>query len=605
MASRLVHRGPDQEGFYLGEGTGLGIRRLSIVDLKGGSQPLQDEQGRYHLVYNGEIYNHRELRRELKERGHRFASRCDGEVIVHLYEEEGPRCLERLNGMFALALWDRKARRLLLARDRIGIKPLHYWEAPGRLVFASELKALLAHPEVPRVLDRAALDRYLSFEYVPAPDTIFAGVHKLPPAHYLVWEEGRSRRHRYWSVEYLPDPSRSRRDWEEALLEELRASVRRRLMSDVPLGAFLSGGLDSSTVVALMAEEAAGPVKTFCIGFDEASFDESGHARRVAQHLGTRHHEQILSPQQVLQLIPSVWEFLDEPLGDASIIPTLLLARFAREHVKVSLSGDGGDELLAGYPTYAAAHLAEALRRAPAPVRTALRAAAARLPVSTANWSFDFRLKRFAERLLYPPEERNLLWVGSFSPEEKGRIYGPELRGISPASTFAPLERLERKGHLTNRLLYLDLHFYLADDLLVKLDRASMAASLEARVPFLDHRLVELLARVPPELKLQGLRTKALLRSAMRGRLPAGILRRPKKGFGIPVARWLKGPLRPWIEDLLSQEEMARDGLFEPAGVQALLQEHLAGKRDHRKLLWTLASFVMWRRRWLGCPSIG
>lgn len=597
MTGTLVHRGPDEAGFHLDGEVGLGIRRLSIVDVEGGHQPLSSEDGQVVVVFNGEIYNHAELREGLLQRGHRLATASDGEVLVHLYEEEGESLLDRLNGMFGLALWDARRRRLLLARDRIGIKPLYYWTDGRQLAFGSELRALLRHPGVPRDLDLDALDQYLTFEYVPAPRSIFAGIRKLPPAHFLTWDAGGLEVRRYWSVEYRPERGVPAREWEERLIAALRTSVRRRLMADVPLGAFLSGGIDSSTIVALMAQEATGAVKTFSIGFLEGSFDESEPARRVATLLGTRHHEQILSADRCLELVPRLPEVLDEPLGDASIVPTWLLCQSARREVTVALSGEGGDELLAGYPTYAAAHLAEALRRIPRPLLRAGQAAAGRLPVSTRNWSLDFRIKRFLGRAEDPPEQRNVLWVGSFSPEEKADLYGPAMQGRT--ATFEPLAPLLRPGlDLTNRLLFADLHLYLADDLLTKVDRASMAVSLEARVPFLDHQVVELMARVPPELKLRGMTTKHLLKQATRHLLPADIRLRPKKGFGIPVADWLKGPLRPWLEDLVRPEEVARDGLFRPEGVRRLVDEHMAGRADHRKLLWTLAQFLQWRRAW-------
>lgn len=591
MTRTLVHRGPDDEGFLLDGDVGLGMRRLSIVDVAGGHQPLRNEDGSVAAIFNGELYNHAELRRELP--GHVLASGSDGEILPHLYEEHGEALVRRLNGMFGIAIWDARRRRLVLLRDRLGIKPLYYWTDGRRLVFGSELRAVMAHPLVPRELDREALDRYLTFEYVPAPRTILRGVRKLPPAHMLVHDAQGVRVERYWSVDYRPERGVAPQEWEERFLAELRASVRRRLMADVPLGAFLSGGLDSSTVVALMAE--AGPVSTFSIGFLEESFDESPHARRVASLLGTRHHEEILSADRCLDLVPRLPEVLDEPLGDASIVPTWLLSQFARRHVKVALSGEGGDELLAGYPTYAGAHVAERFRRVPGPLRAGARALVDRLPVSTRNWSFDFKAKRFLGRLDYSPEQRNVLWVGSFSPAEKAALYGPGMLDLP--DTFADLPEHPELG-LTNRLLYLDLHHYLPDDLLTKVDRASMAVSLEARVPFLDHHVVELLARVPPELKLKGMTTKHLLKQATRKLLPADIRLRPKKGFGIPVAEWLKGPLRDWLEDLVL--DAGRDDLFRPEAVRALVRDHMEGRADHRKLLWTLAIFLQWRRAWLG-----
>ncbi len=598
MTQVLFHRGPDQAGLHLDGGLGLGVRRLAILDLPGGRQPFFSEDGRVVAVFNGEIFNHAELREGLLRRGHRLEGASDGEVLVHLYEEAPDSFLERLEGMFALAVWDARRARLLLARDRLGIKPLHYWTGSAGLVFGSQIRALLVHPAVPRRLDRQALDQYLTFESVPAPRTILAGIHKLPPAHWLSWDASGVRVGRYWNLELRPWRGIPLRDWEELLLAELRASIRRHLEADFPVGTFLSGGLDSSTLTALVAQEAAGPVRTFTMGFPETSFDESGPARRVARLLGTRHHEGILSAGRCLELLQGLPEVLDEPLGDASIVPTWSLARLARQEVKVVLSGEGADELLAGYPTYPAAHLAEWLRRLPRSWLEQAREWAGRLPVSTRNWSLDFRIRRFLRYLEEPAERRHILWAGSFSEQEKARLYGPGMAGRW--ETFEPLGAFMRPElDLTTRLTLTDLNLYLPEDLLVKLDRASMAASLEARVPFLDRRVVELLSRVPADLKLRGWTTKYLLKRATRHLLPARIRRRPKKGFGMPVARWIQGPLRPWIEDLLRPQELARDDLFSPSEVRRLLDEHLAGRADHRKALWTLAIFLQWRRTWL------
>lgn len=603
MADRLRHRGPDEAGYFREGPVGLAIRRLSVIDPQGGSQPLFNEDGNLVLVFNGEIYNHEELRGPLERRGHHLKTHSDGEVILHLFEESGPDCLRHLNGMFAIALWDRRRGELFLARDRLGIKPLYYSLQQGQWVFASEIKALLAHPAIGRQLDRTALDQYLTFEYVPGPRSIFQGIHKLLPGHWLLGPSRHGLRpQRYWSVDYQPSgQTRDPQEWQEELSQKLRQAVRRQLISDVPLGAFLSGGLDSSSIVACMVEASAQTIKTFSIGFAERSFDESRYAREVARHLATDHHEYRVSPQEILEVIPTVGEILDEPLGDASILPTYLVSRFARQSVTVVLSGDGGDELLAGYPTYLAAHWAEAVRKLPRAWLRAARWLAEGLPSSTANWSLDYKIKRFLSRLEFEPEERNILWVGSFSPEEKQAIYGPGMAGLE-SSTFEPLTlagRCQRQLPLLQRLLYLDLNFYLVDDLLVKLDRASMAVSLEGRVPMLDHELVEFLARVPGNLKLSGWTSKALLKRAMRSRLPHSIIDRPKKGFGIPVAEWIKGPLKTWMLDHLTHDELKKDDLFQPTGVDRLLREHFSGSKDHRKQLWTLVNFISWRRRFL------
>ncbi|MGI5842593.1 MAG: asparagine synthase (glutamine-hydrolyzing) [Candidatus Xenobium sp.] len=598
MTRVLPHRGFEQSSFHLDGDLGLGVCRPAIMDLPEGSQPFFSEDGRVVAVFNGEISNHRELREGLLQRGHRLNETSDGEVLVHLYEEEPESFLNRLDGIFSLAIWDAGRARLLLARDRLGVKPLHYWVGSGSLVFGSQIRALLEHPSIPRQLDRQALDQYLTFESIPAPRTILAGIHKLPPAHWLSWDDSGVRLGRYWDLELRPMRGLDLRDWEELLLAALRGAVRRHLGANLPVGTFLSGGLDSSTLTALMVQEAAEPIRTFTMGFPEASFDESGPARRLARLLGTRHHEGVLSGRSCLELVQDLPEVLDEPLGDASIVPTWSLARMARREVNVVLSGEGSDELLAGYPTYPAAHLAEWLRRLPHPWLDQIRKWAARLPVSTKNWSLDFRIKRFLGFLDEPAERRHILWAGSFSEGEKASLYGPGMAG--PWQTFEPLEAFLRPGlDLTSRLGMIDLNLYLPNDLLVKLDRASMAASLEARVPFLDREVVELLARVPTDLKLQGWTTKFLLKRATRHLLPAEVRRRPKKGFGMPVACWLKGPLRPWLEDLLSPRELRRDDLFEPSEVRRLWDEHMTGRADHRKSLWTLAMFLQWRRVWL------
>jgi asparagine synthase (glutamine-hydrolysing) len=603
MTRSLRHRGPDDEGFFVrehedGVAVGLGFRRLSIIDLETGSQPIGNEDGSVQVVLNGEIYNFRQLRSELESRGHRFATHADTEVIVHLYEESGPRCVDRLNGMFAFALWDDRRRELLLARDRFGKKPLYYANVGGTLLFASEVKALLEHPRCPRELDFESLCRYLALEYVPTPRSIFNGVHKLPGGHVLRWHEGRASVERYWDLTFGEPDERS----EAELVDEFRSrfcdAVRRRLVSDVPLGAFLSGGIDSSSVVAMMVESAPkGTVKTFSIGFDEPSFDESNHARVVAAHFGTDHHEEVFTPRVMIDLLPTLADALDEPFGDASILPTYLLSRFTRESVTVALGGDGSDELLAGYPTFAAERGARLYRVPRLLHEGVVEPIADRLPVSTDNFSLDFRIKRFLRGARTTRETRHALWLGSFSPAEQEAVL---LR--PPADPFAE-QRLALSAAPTTdwleRLIYLYTKTYLQDDILVKVDRASMACSLEVRAPFLDVELVEFLAAIPPGLKLHRLRTKHFLKRAMSGLLPPGIAERPKKGFGIPVGKWFKGDLRGTLEEELSPERIKRQGIFAPAEVQRLVSEHLTGRRDHRKQLWTLLMFQLWHRRWV------
>lgn len=603
MTGVIRHRGPDDEGFLVreyadGVSVGLGFRRLSVIDLQTGNQPIGNEDGSLQLVFNGEIYNYRELRAELERRGHRFETQTDTEVIVHLYEDLGTRCLDRLNGMFALALWDSSRRELILARDRFGKKPLYYAEIGGVLLFGSELKALRAHPRCPAQLDYGSLARYLASEYVPAPHSIIAGVRKLPGAHLLRWCDGKVTVERWWDLAFAnSDVKRSDDEYAEELHERLRVAVRRRLVSDVPLGAFLSGGIDSSTVVALMVDAMpAGSVKTFTIGFGERSFDESNHGRRVARYFGTDHHEEVLTPQRLIDLLPTVVDVLDEPFGDASILPTFLLSRFTRESVTVALGGDGSDELLAGYPTFQAERLAR-LYRIPRVLHEHVVSLAERIPVSTANFSADFKVKRFLRGAGASASMRHAIWLGAFTPEEQTELLGgpphdpfdEQRRAMAAAPTRDPLERL----------VYLYATTYLQDDILFKVDRASMAASLEVRSPFLDTEVVEFLGSVPARLKLRRFETKHLLKRAMASRLPAGIVDRPKKGFGVPVAEWFKTRLREQLQEELSPDRLRRQGIFDPAVVGRLVAEHLSGARDHRKQLWTLFMFQLWHARWM------
>jgi asparagine synthase (glutamine-hydrolysing) len=598
MAGALRHRGPDDEGYHVTRSSrpvsvGLGFRRLAIIDLDTGSQPMTNEDGSLWLVYNGEIYNHRELRSELEARGHRFATRADTEVILHLYEELGTRCVERLNGMFAFALWDEPNRTLVLARDRFGKKPLYYAETRSGLIFGSELDALLEHPDCPRELDHDALAHYLAFEYVPEPESILAGVRKVPAAHVLTWRDGAISTERYWRMSFADGPEAGEEECVDRFRQLFRAAVERRLLSDVPLGAFLSGGIDSSSVVAAMTE-LGGDVKTFSIGFHEPSFDESAHARSVARFLGTDHHEEVFTAETMLDLLPEVVRALDEPFADPSVLPTYLLSRFAREHVTVALGGDGGDELLAGYPTFSADRLARLYRLPRGVHERVVVPAADRLPVSTANFSTEFKLKRFLRGITFDGDVRHAAWLGSFTPAELD-----ELLAEPAADPYAGLRRLaaEAPGRdRVERLISIYAETYLRDDILVKVDRASMACSLEVRAPFLDVELVEFLGRVPSSLKLRGLGTKRLLRLAMHGTLPPAILERPKKGFGIPVSAWLRDGLRELLEDELSPARLRAQGLFRPEPVERLVREHLAGRRDHRKALWTLLMFQLWHR---------
>jgi asparagine synthase (glutamine-hydrolysing) len=590
MCSALEHRGPDDEGSVHLDGVTLGMRRLSIIDLEGGHQPMPNEDSTVWVIQNGEIYNHLELRELLVAAGHSFNTQADTEVLVHGYEEWGEAMVERLNGMFAFAVLDRRRRSVLLARDRMGIKPLHYAIDGKRLVFASELKALLRDPALRRAIDPAALDQYLAYEFVPSPRSIVQGIEKLQPAHTLVWSvaDGTHTIRRYWAPELgVGNGRRSLDEESEALRAVLRESVRKELISDVPLGVFLSGGIDSSAVAAMMSQ-LGGDVKSFSVGFADRSFDESSYARQVARHLGTEHRELILEPEMLLGLIPKLPDLLDEPLGDASIIPTYLLSAFTRRHVTVALGGDGGDELFAGYPTLQAHRLAGYYQRAPRLLREGLvEPLVRRLPVSRGNLSFDFRAKRFVGGARYPVAERHQRWMGSFDAEERAALLSRDVRHEVADGEPAGSDPL-------NQVLMMDMRLYLENDILVKLDRASMMASLEGRVPLLNNDFVEYATHLPLNMKLRGLRSKFLLKRALRGLLPDAILNRPKKGFGIPVAHWFRGPLKEQMLSVLSPERIARKGFFDPAAVGRLIGDHLDGRRDNRKQLWTLFAFELW-----------
>jgi len=589
MCSAMVHRGPDDEGTAQLDGVTLGMRRLSIIDLEGGHQPMHNEDSTVWVIQNGEIYNHLVLRDLLLAAGHTFNTESDTEVLVHGYEQWGEEMVERLNGMFAFALLDRRRGSVLLARDRMGIKPLHYAIDGKRLVFASELKALLRDPALRRGIDPAALDQYLAYEFVPSPASIVRGISKLQPAHTLTWSvaDGTHRLRRYWSPELgVGDGHRNLEEEGERLRAVLHESVRKELISDVPLGVFLSGGIDSSAVAAMMTE-LGGEVKSFSVGFADRSFDESDYARQVARHLGTEHRELTLEPDILLGLIPKLPSLLDEPLGDASIIPTYLLAEFTRRHVKVALGGDGGDELFAGYPTLQAHRLAGYYMRAPRLLRERLvEPVVRRLPVSRGNLSFDFRAKRFVSGAGYPVAERHQRWMGSFATEERSALLSREVQHeVDLDGGYAdPL----------NQVLMMDMRLYLENDILVKLDRASMMASLEGRVPLLNNDFVEYATRLPLNMKLRGLRSKFLLKRALRGLLPESILNRPKKGFGIPVAHWFRGPLKEQMLSVLSPERIKREGFFDASAVTRLVADHLEGRRDNRKQLWTLFAFELW-----------
>ena len=599
MAAAIIHRGPDDEGFYFKDNVALGMRRLSIIDLATGHQPISNEDGSVRVVFNGEIYNFQELRQRLLARGHQFSTHSDTEVIVHLYEDHGDELLDHLNGMFAFALWDERRQRLLAARDRMGEKPLYFTQTANSFIFASELKSLVVHPAVQARVNLLALRKYLQYEFVPSPHTMIEGVYKLRPAHRLIYENGEWRTEAYWRLNYEGERLKIGEDEAaEELHDRLREAVRMRLVSDVPLGVLLSGGIDSSAVAALAREAAEGRVKTFSIAFDEKSFDESSYARLVAGHLGTEHYERRFTEREMLEIVPEIPRLLDEPLGDGSLIPTFLLSRFTRERVTVALGGDGGDEILAGYPTYAAHRVADYYRALPRFVREGLiEPAVARLPVSTENLSFDFKAKKFVQGAVLPAGERHTVWMGSYTAEQQRSLLSPEVLAACPDEEVFDEIRIYdcSNGHdIVEEMMKLDATHYLSECVLFKVDRASMAASLETRAPFLDHTLVEFLTKLPIDLKLRGLTGKYILKRAMRDRLPQQVIKRPKKGFGMPVAKWVKGELRAFVRDAFAPERLKRRGLFNVDYVERLLDEHERGVADHRKLIWTLLMFEMW-----------
>lgn len=614
MTRRLTRRGPDEEGYHEAPGVGLGHRRLSILDLTGGRQPLSALG--VHAVVNGEIYNFRDLRRQLQAEGCIFRTGSDSEVVAHGYRIWGEALPAKLEGMYALAAWSQTDQTLLLARDRLGQKPLYYALRDGWLVFASEVKALVAAPgpeEWTWELDRQALAAYLCFECLPESSCIFSGVQKVRPGEQLTFlrNENRIAWKRYWTPRFGSAPEASSLQsisWSELtdrLGAEVLAATERRLMSDVPIGVLLSGGVDSSVVAAAMARlQPPQAVQTFSIGFEDPTFDESSHALAVAQHLGTRHRSQRLAPREMVDILPEVADYMDEPLGDASIFPTYLLSRFVRQHVKVALGGDGGDELFLGYPTFVAERVAGGVPTVVGPwLGWGLSKAARLLPVRRGYFSLDFKVKRFARGLGYAPAERHARWLSSFSPEEAAQV----LVGAPSVSTLRALDVLGQVAIGDGRDVFDELSaqylaLYLASDVLLKVDRASMAHGLEVRAPLLDRQVVELACAMPSRFKLDGRVTKAILKRLARRWLPSEVVDRPKQGFGVPIADWLRGPLRELAHELLAPARLARQGLFEPSAVQALWSAHQAGTADHRKPLWTLIAFQLWFDRY-GTPS--
>ncbi|MBI5359517.1 MAG: asparagine synthase (glutamine-hydrolyzing) [Planctomycetes bacterium] len=606
MALAIRHRGPDDDGFFVEKNIGLGMRRLSIIDLSTGKQPIHNENSTVWIVFNGEIYNYRELRAGLEKNGHKFYTQSDTEAIVHLYEEKGAACVNELNGMFAFAIYDKNNNSLFIARDRLGKKPLYYAHAGNSFIFASEVKSILKVPGIQRRLDPAAASLYLAYEYIPADHCIFQGVKKLLPGHCLVLQGKSVATQKYWDLDFEDKDGLNNFTLNEvkgrldALLED---SVRRRLISDVPLGVFLSGGLDSSAVTAYMVRIMGNKnVKTFSIGFKEKSFDESAYAREIAHLFGTEHHEEMLDPAKMVEILPKVADFLDEPFADASVIPTYMLSEFTRRYVTVALGGDGGDELFAGYPTFQAHKLGLFYRKFPRFLMSPFEFIAKNLPVSFENISFDFKIKQFLKGIDYPIEHRQQVWLGAFTPKEQAALLMPEFAALSGNHGYDDIDGVLAGRAFRDEIekaIYLYFKFYLADDILFKVDRASMAASLEARAPFLDYRVVEFVSALKSHWKLRGFTPKFILKETMKGVLPEHIINRSKKGFGIPVAKWFRNELRGMMQDVLGEGRLKQQGIFNPVFVQELIKGHLDGKSDNRKKLWTLFMFQLWHDRYI------
>ena len=598
MTDAVAHRGPDAGGYYLDAGLGLGHRRLSIIDLATGDQPIGNEDGSIQVIFNGEIYNFAEVRRELLGHGHQFRTNSDTEVIAHGYEQWGERCVDRFRGMFAFAVWDAKARRLLLARDRLGVKPLYYAEVPGGLVFGSEIKSLLEDPQVPREWRADALDAYLTLLYIPAPDTIYRGIHKLPPAHVLVAERGQVRISKYWDLEFTGGrEKRTEEDYLEELDAHLREAVRLRMISDVPLGAFLSGGIDSSTVVAYMVGASDKPPVTISVGFEHQAFDEVEHAETVARHLGCEFHALTASPR-VEELLPKLaWHF-DEPFADSSAVPTYYVSKAARQLVTVALSGDGGDELWAGYTRHRVDHWEHRMRGALGPAARAAAWLGQALPLSVKG-------ARSLRHLAADPDQAYALKhaYGMFEPGAKGQLYSGDFRrqinGYDALAPFRDAYHECASDDPLDRSMYVDARTYMIDDVLTKVDRMSMAVSLEAREPLLDHKLLEFAARVPASLKLKDGRSKYLLRRVLERRVPRSIIERKKSGFAAPIGEWLRGPLAPMANDLLLDGRLQSRGIFNDREINRLWREHRSRQADHEHRLWQLVMLELWFREFI------
>jgi asparagine synthase (glutamine-hydrolysing) len=595
MCSMIVHRGPDDQGIYADAQAQIGMRRLSIIDLASGHQPIHNEDKSIWIVFNGEIYNFKDLRRDLEQHGHKFYTNSDTECIVHAYEQYGDQCFTKLRGMFGIAILDLKRNRLVLARDRLGKKPLYYTRTTeGYLAFASELKSLFAVPGFAPTVSKAATREYFALGYVPAPGTIYENVHKLPPAHYLVFERGGVSIQRYWRIDFQPKWQDDEATLRRRLMEHLDEAVRLRLVSDVPFGAFLSGGIDSSVVAALMAKHLSTPVKTFTIGFQEHAFNEVPDARRIAQHIGAEHHELVMTPDAVSMVEDLAW-YCDEPFGDSSSIPTFIVSKLAVGHVKMVLSGDGGDEGFAGYERYRKYMQLRKMAR----LSLGLAGPGMSLAGRLVGGSLGVRLGRIGDRMAQPYPERYLSGVALSTAADVRPILSPDIANIDPyAHVRGHFERDDIPEEM-ERILSGDMDTYLVDDILVKVDRMTMANSLEARAPLLDHVLLEFCARLPFDLKNNGQVGKYLLKKVAAELLPAECMQKRKQGFGIPIAKWFREDFKPLMLDLLADRAFRERGVFDVAGIRACYDRHLSGIQDYSELLWLVLTYEMWARNYL------
>jgi asparagine synthase (glutamine-hydrolysing) len=604
MNSCIVHRGPDEDGFYVNENVALAMRRLAIIDLSSGQQPIYNQNKTKAIVFNGEIYNFHELRADLEKRGHKFYTHGDTEVIIHLYDEYGADCVSHLRGMFAFAIWDTQEKSLFIARDRVGKKPLLYSYQPnGNLIFGSEFRALLAHPDISKEIDYEAIHHYLSYLCVPAPLTAYKQIRKLEPGHWLLWKNGEIKTNRYWTPDFHNKIKISETEAEEETLRILREATKMRMISEVPLGAFLSGGVDSSIVTALMAETSEKAVKTFSIGFEEEDYSELKYAKKVAEHIGAEHHEFIVKPNAV-EILPTLVEHYGEPYADSSAIPTYYVARETRKHVTVALNGDGGDESFAGYERYLAMRLSEKYHRIPALVRKGLIETAVKmLPVSELKRSRARDLKRFVKAASLPKVERYFQWVSAIDRQTKENLYTKDFRQKiknSDSSVFLQNWFAKSNGNgIVDATMLTDQMTYLPNDLLVKVDIASMANSLEARSPLLDHKVIEFAASLPENIKLKGSENKSLLKKVGSRLVPPEVLYRKKMGFGVPIANWFRNDLKDYLRENLLSEKFVKRGIIERSPTAKLISEHISGEKDNASPLWTLLMLELWFQRFI------